>query len=203
MKSLSEIETTAKRASKAAGFSWGESEEIGKCIRQLEMFSLPGIKHLNSYFHDKEKNAYEKLSLIKESNISSSKPYCPIILGIGFLDQLKVVENYEKIHFSNIGYPIIFLSFLSRSSEIIGKKINVKFDEKEVLLNLNVNIFSNFLNIEFPKKTKNLEINFIENKDNFNDEEWKSLYELSENTFVEETDSLKKGAAGAGLTDND
>ena len=56
MKSLSEIETTAKRASKAAGFSWGESEEIGKCIRQLEMFGLPGIKHLNSYFHDKEKN---------------------------------------------------------------------------------------------------------------------------------------------------
>ena len=29
------------------------------------------------------------------------------------------------------------------------------------------------------------------------------LYRLSENTFVEETDSLKEGAAGAGLTDND
>ena len=52
MKSLSEIETTAKRASKAAGFSWGEAEEIGKCIRQLELFGLPGIKHLNSYFND-------------------------------------------------------------------------------------------------------------------------------------------------------
>ena len=44
---------------------------------------------------------------------------------------------------------------------------------------------------------------FIENKDNFNEDEWRSLYKLSENTFVEETDSLKKGAAGAGLTDND
>ena len=71
------------------------------------------------------------------------------------------------------------------------------------MLNLNVNIYSNFLNIEFPKKSKNLEINFIENKDNFSDDEWKNLYKLSENTFVEETDSLKKGAAGAGLTDND
>jgi hypothetical protein len=30
----------------------------------------------------------------------------------------------------------------------------------------------------------------------------KSL-QISENTFVEETDSLKQGAAGAGLTDND
>ena len=203
MKSLSEIETTAKRASKAAGFSWGESEEIGKCIRQLEIFGLPGIKHLNSYFHDKEKNAYENLIFIKESNFSSSKPYCPIISGICFLDQIKILENYEKIYFSAIAYPIIFLSFLSRSSEIIGKKINIKFDNKEILLNLNVNIYSNFLNLEFPKHSKNLEVNFIENKDNFSEDEWKSLYKLSENTFVEETDSLKKNAAGAGLTDND
>ena len=202
MKSLSEIETTAKRASKAAGFSWGEAEEIGKCIRQLEMFGLPGIKHLNSYFCDKGKTTYENLSLIKQSNFSSN-PYCPIILGISFLDQLKIVENYEKIYFSNIAYPIIFLSFLSRSSEISGKKINVKFDEKEIFLNLNVNIYSNFLNLKFPKNSKNLEINFIDNKDSFNEDEWTSLYKLSENTFVEETDSLKKSAAGAGLTDND
>ena len=92
---------------------------------------------------------------------------------------------------------------MSRSSEVIGKKINVKFDEKEIFLNLNVNIYSNFLNLEFPKNSKNLEINFIDNKDNFNEDEWTSLYKLSENTFVEETDSLKKGAAGAGLTEND
>ena len=54
MKSLSEIETTVKRATKAIGFSWGISEEIGKNIRLLEMFGLPGIKNLNEYF-DKEK----------------------------------------------------------------------------------------------------------------------------------------------------
>ena len=53
MKSLSEIETTVKRASKAAGYSWGVSEETGKCIRLLELFSLPGIKHLNEYFNKK------------------------------------------------------------------------------------------------------------------------------------------------------
>ena len=34
-------------------------------------------------------------------------------------------------------------------------------------------------------------------------EEWKNLYKLSEDTFVEETESLKQGGAGAGLTDND
>ena len=41
MKSLSEIEITAKRASKAAGYSWGVSEEIGKSVRLLEFFIYP------------------------------------------------------------------------------------------------------------------------------------------------------------------
>ena len=50
MKSLSEIETVSKRASRAAGYSWGICEEVGKNIRLLEMFGLPGIKTV-SYTH--------------------------------------------------------------------------------------------------------------------------------------------------------
>ena len=49
MITFSEIETTTKRASKAAGFSWGVAEEIGKSIRSLELFGLPGIINLNQY----------------------------------------------------------------------------------------------------------------------------------------------------------
>ena len=37
----------------------------------------------------------------------------------------------------------------------------------------------------------------------FSENEWQELYELSEGTFVEESEQLKKSAAGAGLTDND
>ena len=203
MKSLSEIETTAKRASKAAGYSWGVSEEIGKSIRLLELFSLPGIKYLNDYFNERKNNKFENLKLISEKNISAHYPFCPIILGVSFLDQINVLENLKKIEFKNVAYPIIFISFISRSSEIIGKKINVKIDEKKMLLNLNVNIFSNFIDQEFPKIANTIEVNLLENEDNFTDDEWNNLYKLSEETFVEESDSLKEGAAGAGLTDND
>ena len=203
MKSLSEIETTAKRASKAAGYSWGVSEEIGKSIRLLELFNLPGVKHLNEYYNEKNKSKFENLNLISENNFSSNKPYCPITLGVSFLDQINVLENLKKMEFKNVAYPIIFISFISRSSEIIGKKIYVKMDEKKILLNLNVNISSNFIEQEYPKIANAIVVNIIENEDNFTDAEWNNLYKLSEETFVEETDSLKEGAAGAGLTDND
>ena len=203
MKSLSEIETTVKRASKAAGYSWGVSEETGKSIRLLELFSLPGIKHLNEYFNEKNKTKFKNLNLISENNFSSDTPFCPISLGVSFLDQINVLENLKKIEFKNVAYPIIFISFISRSSEIIGKKIYVKIDEKKILLNLNVNISLNFIDHEFPKVANIIEVNLLENKDNFSDDEWNNLYKLSEETFVEESDSLKEGAAGAGLTDND
>ena len=203
MKSLSEIDTISKRASKAMGFSWGEAEEIGKSIRLLELFGLQGIKTLNQYYNIKPNQNFENLNLIKEKNISEKNPYCPITLGINFQDQIRSIEKFKKITFNNVAFPLLMLAFLSRSSEIIGKRINVKFNEVEFLLNLNVNILSNLLNKNFPISTDNVEIFFLENKDNFLEDEWKSLYKISEETFVEETDSLKQGAAGAGLTDND
>ena len=203
MKSLSEIDTTSKRASRAVGFSWGVAEEIGKSIRLLELFGLRGIKSLNHYYNLKTKEKFENLNLIKENNISKKYPFCPIILGISFLDQIRTLEKFQKIIFNNISFPLLLLPFLSRSSEIIGKKIYVRFDKIEFLLNFNVNILSNLINQNCPRLANNIEINIIENKDNFSEQEWKSLYKISEETFVDETDSLRQGAAGAGLTDND
>jgi len=203
MRSLSEIETAVKRATRAVGFSWGNSEEVGKCIRLLELFGLPGIKNLNQYFKEKEARTFENLNLINEKNKPSSDTFCPIILGISFLDQIKLLENHKKIEFHKIAYPLIFLSFLSRASEIVGKKIYIKFDQNEILLNLNVNIHSNLLNKDFPFLANDMEIKFVDNQDNFTELEWNSLYKLAEETFVEESESLKQGGAGAGLTDND
>ena len=203
MRSLSEIETAVKRASRAAGYSWGDSEEVGKSIRQLELFGFQGIKNLNKYFKDKSTKKFEDLNLISEINETSSDAYCPIILGISFLDQIKSVENFKTIKFKKIAYPVIFLSFLSRASEISGKKIHARLDQNEILLNLNVNICSSFPNQEIPEFANEIKIKFINNEDSFTESEWNSLYKLAEDTFVEESDSLKEGAAGAGLTDND
>jgi len=203
MRSLSEIETAAKRASRAVGFSWGDSEEVAKSIRQLELFGLQGIKNLNQYYKDKATKKFEDLNLISKTNEASLEAYCPIILGISFLDQIKSIEDLKIIKFKKIAYPVLFLSFLSRASEISGKKIHIIFDKNEILLNLNVNVSLNFLNQEFPQFAEEIEVKFIENKDNFNESDWNSLYKLAEDTFVEENESLKRGAAGAGLTDND
>ena len=203
MKSLSEIDTVSKRASRGAGFSWGIAEEIGKNIKILEIFGLPGIRNLNSFFKKKKEIKFKNLNLINLENKSVNTQFCPIITGINFLDQIKTLEMLNEIKFEKIAYPLLFLPFVGRASEIIGKRIFLKFDDKEFLLNFNNNIYSNFSKNEIIEIANNISVKFIDNLDLFTNDEWKELYKLSENTFVEESDSLKKKGAGAGLTDND
>ena len=203
MKSLSEIETTAKRASRAAGYSWGIAEEVGKSIRLSELFGFPGIKHLNQYYQNKKKENFEEIKLINKINISDRSSFCPIMFGVNFIDQVKNIETLTKCSVKNLAYPFLLLPFLSRGSEIIGKKLLISFDDYKFLLNFNVSISSNFWDKEIPMRANQIEISFLNNEDNFSDQDWKNLYKLAEDTFVEETDSLKEGAAGAGLTDND
>ena len=203
MKSLSEIETISKRASRAAGYSWGICEEVGKNVRLLEIFGLPGIKNLNDYFDKKKEQKFENLRLIKVENKSTKLQFCPIISGTSFLDQVKSLDSLNEIKFKGIAYPLLFLPFVSRASEVIGKRLFLKLDNNEFLLNFNNNICSNFLNNKIIKAANFATIRFLENIDSFNEKEWNQLYKLSEETFVEESDSLKSTAAGAGLTDND
>jgi hypothetical protein len=202
MRSFSEIDTAVKRASKGIGFSWGISEEVGKNIRLLEMFGLPGLKNLNQYYKIFKEKKFQNLTLISKENLSKI-PYCPIIAGINFLDQINNLEELGEIKFENLSFPILFIPFVSRASEIIGKRIFLTIDEKEFLLNFNQSIYSNYLSSDVLEKSVQIKVKFIENKNMFSETEWQELYKLSEDTFVEETDKLKKNAAGAGLTDND
>ena len=202
MISFNEIDTTVKRATKAAGFSWGIAEEMGKSISQLEMFGLPGLKNLNQYYKIYKDKKFQNVSLISKSNISKIS-YCPIISGINFLDQIFSLKELIEIDFENLAFPILFIPFLSKSSEVVGKKIFLKIDDRKYLLNFNQSIFSNSLDTDIVEKANKVKIIFVENENTFSENDWKELYSLSEETFVDESEELKKTAAGAGLTDND
>ena len=203
MRSLSEIDTLSKRASKGMGFSWGISEEIGKSIKLMEMFGLPGLKNLNNYFKVIKKSQFQNIILITETNISNKIPYCPLTTGINFMDQIHSLEKHNKIIFNNMAYPILLIPFISRSSEIIGKRLSLKVENETFLLNFNqsIHLKSNLSNLK--DKVEVLEIEFLKNENTFDEKDWEELYKISEETFVKENENLKNTAAGAGLTDND
>ena len=203
MRSFSEIDTTAKSASKAAGFSWGMAEEIGKSIRSLELFGLPGIININNYLRKIKQKHPKKIEKIEKENKTGDKEICPIYSGVAFLDRCLELEKLKSHKFYNVNYPLLMIPFISRASGIMSKKILVQYDNTSFLLNFDRAIFSKNIDQQGQPLVNVVNIEFIENKNSFSEQDWKELYKLSEETFVEESDSSKTKAAGAGLTDND
>jgi len=190
MRTSSEIETISKRASRAAGFTWGVSEEVGKCIKSLELYQISGLENLNDYLK-KIKNLEPKgLQKIENKNSLKEGNFCPIYTGIALMDASSRIMELKTLSIQPVDFPILLIPFLNRISYKIGKMIEVKFDKIEILLNLNNYISSNTdLRKKILKSTEYLTINVIENKDTFDASVWDSLYELSTETFVEESES--------------
>ena len=143
----------------------------------------------------------KKINKIGQEN--KNKELCPIYSGVAFLDQCQKLEILKNIKFYNVNYPILILPFISKASEILGKKILIHFNKSSFLMNFNKSILSKNLEKEVIDLVDKISIEFLENENSFSDEEWKELYKISEKTFVDETESLKAKGAGAGLTDND
>ena len=204
MRSSSEIITVSKRATKAAGYSWGVAEEVGKNIDVLELIGIAGIENLKSYLSDIKTKTPICPNVIKTQNKIDNESLCPILTGVSLIDDFKNIEILKEINFYNVSFPLLMIPFISRLSFLIGKRVSIEIDEYNFKFNLDKYMFSNNdINSLILENAKNIRIIVFENEDSFSQEVWDELYELSTDTFVEENEKLKSTAAGAGLEDND
>ena len=204
MRSSSEIITVSKRATKAAGYSWGVAEEVGKNIDVLELIGIAGIENLKSYLSEIKNKKPIGPNVIKSQNKIDNESLCPILTGVCLIDDFKNIEILKEINFYNVSFPLLMIPFISRLSFLIGKRVSIEIDEYKFKFNLDKYMFSNSdINSLILENAKNVRITVFENEDSFSQEVWDELYELSTDTFVEENEKLKSTAAGAGLEDND
>ena len=204
MRSSSEIITVSKRATKAAGYSWGVAEEVGKNIDVLELIGIAGIENLKSYLSVIKTKTPIGPNVIESQNKIDNESLCPILTGVSLIDDFKNIEILKEINFYNVNFPLLMIPFISRLSFLIGKRVSIEIDDYKFKFNLDKYMFSNSdINSLILENTKNVKIEVIENEDSFSQEVWDELYALSTDTFVEENEKLKSTAAGAGLEDND
>ena len=204
MRSSSEIITVSKRATKAAGYSWGIAEEVGKNIDVLELIGIAGIENLKSYLSDIKTKTPIGPNVIESQNKINNESLCPILTGVSLIDDFKNIEILKEINFYNVSFPLLMIPFISRLSFLIGKRVSIEIDDYKFKFNLDKYMFSNSdINSLILEHAKNVRITVFENEDSFSQEVWDELYELSTDTFVEENEKLKSTAAGAGLEDND
>ena len=204
MQSTSEINTVSKRAARAAGYSWGVAEEVGKCISSIEMYGISGVENLNNYFKTITDIKPEGPKQIEKNNKLNDKSLCPIYTGLKLIDNYKSVDDIKLLKFINLDYPLLLLPFINKLSYLIGKRIEITIDDINVECNLNKCVLADHqIKSAIIKKAKTLTISILENEDSFSSKTWNELYEMSTETFVEETEQSKQTGAGAGLQDND
>ena len=198
MQSLYEIETTVKRSAKAQGLSWGVSEEVGKAIRYLEQSNLVGLESFKRII-DIGLDNLTKLLVIEQKN---NQNLCPIHFGLFFLDQSHKKNLHQKFYFDSLREPLIIIPFLSKAAK--KNLIYFQLDSAEIKLSITPSDILSLSNNVIPHTISKFSISLtVERQTLYSTETWDSLYNLSLDTFVEESEEKKLSGAGAGLTDND
>ena len=198
MHSLYEIETTVKRVARHQGLSWGIAEEAGKIVRSLEQSELPGLESFNRLISF----PYNKCETVIDLTKNNHKNLCPIHFSIFFLDQSHATDLHQSFKFLNMQEPLLAIPLLIKAAQ--KNLISFEFTSTE----LNFLISSGNIMIldknQIPHQSNNITMK-ISNKrqPQYSEETWDRLYELSLETFVEESEEKKLSGAGAGLTDND
>ena len=147
MRSSSEIITVSKRATKAAGYSWGIAEEVGKNIDVLELIGIAGIENLKSYLSVIKTKTPIGPNGIKSQNKIDNESLCPILTGVSLIDDFKNIEILKEINFYNVNFPLLMIPFISRLSFLIGKRVSIEIDEYNFKFNLDKYMFSNSLSL--------------------------------------------------------
>ena len=75
------------------------------------------------------------------------------------------MKSLMKLELIKMSFPLLFLPFVSRAAEVTGKKIYLKIDDKEFLLNFNNNIYSNYTKNEVIELGENIIIKILDNKE--------------------------------------
>ena len=198
MHSLYEIETTVKRSAKSQGLSWGVSEEVGKAVRVLEQSGLQGLESFKNIID----YGFDNLIKLTDINQKETSNLCPIHFGIFFQDQSHLKEMHQTFEFKSLQEPLISIPFLIKAA----KKNLIYFHIHSN--NLKISITPSEMTSIDQNKIPNLINNFSmhvtpQRQSQYSDKTWEGLYQLSLETFVEETEEKKLSGAGAGLSDND
>ena len=198
MHSLYEIETTVKRVARHQGLSWGIAEEAGKIVRSLEQSELPGLESFNRLISF----PYSKCETVIDLAKNNYTNLCPIHFGLFFLDQSHDPELYQSFKFLNIQEPLLIIPLLIKAAQ--RNLISFDFTSTELKFLISSGNIMILDKNQIPHQSNNITLKISnKRKHQYSEKTWERLYELSLETFVEESEEKKLSGAGAGLTDND
>ncbi len=206
--SLNEVEVTAKRAARGAGYPWGLAEEAGKATRWLCANGQDGIAELMRLLNlglaaSPASHSPKGLTEIW----ASDAPLCPLATGALLSDCARSLPG-GRIEMKQVANPVFLLPFAAGASRVLGSTVTVECDGQIAVVDgkclsvadrfpatatqITVRVGGD-MTIPHPRQTRAAPDPDI----------WVRLNRFAHRTYAPATEESRKLGAGSGLSDND
>ena len=202
--SLNEVEVTAKKAARGAGYSWGLAEEAGKATRWLCAQGLDGCAALAALLGDPR----HEIPTCDGVVWSGSGALCPLATGAALSD---FAENLADgpIRLVEVVQPQLLLPFAAGAARHLGTVLTLSCD---TLTARTDGTGLDLALIPSPPGTSDVTVSrgaamagarSIQTRAAPDPAIWAILTGLAARTYAPATDASRRLGAGAGLSDND
>lgn len=211
--SMNEVESTAKKAARGAGYSWGLAEDVAKGTRWLCAHRFQGCEALEALLsrNDGVTLSEKRPQVSGTTWRSSSNELCPILSGTAYSDFAAELKDMT-ISLESVYQPILFLPFASSAARQIGSPVTVTWHDFVLVTDGNrASIerhaarphtkIADLLTVQVTGKIGN-EIPRTSRAEP-SAEAWQSLNQFAHRTYAPATEQSRLSGAGAGTTDND
>ncbi|CAD0186003.1 hypothetical protein RUESEDTHA_02908 [Ruegeria sp. THAF57] len=206
--SLNEIEATAKRAARGAGYTWGHAEEAGKATRWLCAQGLDGVWALASLLHQNLAHAPEKHApCISGDTWTGTDVLCPLATGCALSDSAEVLRA-APVTLTNVNAPALLLPFASNAARILNSGVSITIDGAEA----QTDGLTLHLTGAIPDQAQSVTVRLAEvapptqrqqSRATPDPAAWSVLTRFAHRTYAPATEESRLRGAGAGLSDND
>lgn len=110
--SLNEVEATAKKATRGAGYPWGLAEEAGKAVRWLCAQGVDGCGTLAEMLRQFDGAKFDAIAPNTKGAdwIASGGTLCPLMTGTAMSDRASAIEN-APVRAKQVAVPELLFSF--------------------------------------------------------------------------------------------
>ncbi|MGD2171624.1 MAG: DUF3726 domain-containing protein [Gammaproteobacteria bacterium] len=211
---LSEAESSLRKAARAVGLDWGLAEEAGKTARWLAAFDLPGPELVFAHLQHLDGADYQSFvpDCGREPWRAPGGLLCPIVSGAALADRSARMVAGKTFDLGRTAYPLLLVAALGQAARHHATAFATRW------AGVQVNCFADGLQIIGAREDLLLAevdtVSCARDDEAFAEIEASTLaYEIDEETYrridalafktyVPASEASRAGA-GAGLTDND
>lgn len=206
--SLGEIETTAKKATRGAGYPWGLAEEAAFATRWLSAQGLDGCAILSGFLQAGfAQNLPQHTPTSLGQDWRAPDALCPILTGAAISDRAARLA-VQPITLHNVAHPMLLLPFVARAATLLQRPLSLQCGALTIAAAgaalgraAPLPALAATLTISLGGTISERRSTTLRARPD--PEAWQALMALAQLTYAPATDASRRLGAGTGQTDND